>query len=65
MKSCQAEHTAQKTRREAEAKVREKAKRRRVVEEKKKKKRTLKYIQQLWNEILEENATFLEYAEKS
>jgi len=44
VKSCQAEHTAQKTRREAEAKVREKAKRRRVVEEKKKKKRTSKYI---------------------
>ena len=39
--SCQAEYMAQKTRKEVEAKVREKAKRRRVVEEKKKKKRTL------------------------
>jgi len=42
-----AEHVAQKARKEAKAKVREKAKRRKVAEEEKKKKRTLEYLQQL------------------
>jgi len=47
VKSRQAEHVAQKTRKEAETKAREEAERRRVVEEEKKKKRTLEYLQQL------------------
>ena len=62
----QAECTAQKARREVEEKVREKAKRQRVVEEKKKKKRrTLKYLQQLRDEVLEEETVLLEGAEGS
>jgi len=56
----QTEYMAQKARREAEAKAREKAERRKVVEEEEKKKRILEYLQQLWNEVLEEEATFLE-----
>jgi len=44
-----------------EAKAKEKAKKQRIVEEKKK----LKYIQQLWNEVLEEEAVLLEGAEGS
>jgi len=40
----QAEHVAQKARKEAEVKAREKAERQRVIEEKKKKKRMLKYL---------------------
>ena len=59
-KSHQAKCTSQKARREAEAKVKEKAEKRRITEEKKKKKRTLKYIQQLWDEILVKDATLLE-----
>ena len=64
-KLCQAEHAAQKARRKAEAKAREESKRKRVVEEEKKKKRTLEYLQQLWDEVLEEDAAFLEGAEGS
>ena len=45
-KLCRAEHTAQKARREAEAKAKEKAERQRVAEEKRKK-RTMEYLQQL------------------
>jgi len=49
-----------------EAKVREKAERKRIIEQKKKKKkRTLNYLQQLQNEVLAENTTFLESAEGS
>jgi len=59
-----AEHVAQKARREAEKKEREEAKRQRVAE-KKKKKRTLEYLQQLQDKVLEEEATLLEGAEKS
>ena len=44
MKLHWAEYMAQKAKREAEAKVREEAKRRMVVEKKKKKKRTLEYL---------------------
>jgi len=55
---------AQKVRKETKAKAREKAERRRVTEEKKKKK-TLEYLQQLWNEMLEKEATLLEGAEGS
>ena len=36
-----------------------------LVEEKEKRKRTLEYLQQLWNEVLEEDATLLESAEES
>ena len=44
MKLCQAERTAQKTRREVEAKAKEEAKRQRVVEEEEKRKRMLEYF---------------------
>ena len=53
----QAKHMAQKARREVEAKTRKEAERRRVVEEKEKKERTLEYLQQLQNKVLEEEAT--------
>jgi len=55
---------AQKARKEAEAKVRKEAKKRRVVKEEKKKKRTLEYIQQLQNEVLEKDTTILEGTEE-
>jgi len=64
----QAKHTAQKARRKVEEKAREKAERQRVAEEKKKKKKkkkTFEYLQQLWNEVLEEEAILLEGAEGS
>ena len=64
VKSRQAKYTIQKTRKEAEAKVREEAERKRVVE-KKKKKRTLKYFQQFWDKILEKDVTLLEDVEES
>jgi len=64
-KSYRAEHVAQKARKEAEAKVREEAERRRVVEKEKKKKRLLKYIQQLWDKILEKDTALLEGAKRS
>ena len=59
-----AECMAQKARKKAKAKVKEEAKRRRVAEEEKKKKRMLEYLQQLWNKVLEEEATLLEDAEE-
>ena len=46
--------------REAEAKAKEEAKKWRIVEKKK-----LEYIQWLWDEVLEEEATLLEGAEES
>ena len=55
---------AQKARREAEAKVKEEAKRQGLVEEKKKKK-WLEYLQQLWDKVLVEDATLLESTERS
>ena len=58
-----AEHTAQKARREVEAKAKEEAERQRVVEEEERKKRTMEYLQQLRDEVLEEEATLLEGAE--
>jgi len=58
-----AEYVAQKTRREAEEKAQEEAKRQRVVEEKERKRRTIEYLQQLWDEVLEEEAALLEEAE--
>ena len=60
MKSYWAEHVAQKTRKEAEAKAREEAKKRMVAEEEKKKKRTLEYLQQLQNKMLKEDTALLE-----
>ena len=51
-----AEHMAQKARREVEVKAKEEAKKQRIAEKKKK----LKYIQQLQDKILEEEATLLE-----
>ena len=56
-----AQCAAQKARREAEAKAKEEAKKQRIAEKKKK----LEYIQQLWNKMLEEEATLLEGAEES
>ena len=44
MKLYQAEHVAQKARREVKAKVKEEAEKRRIIKKKKKKKRTLKYL---------------------
>jgi len=64
VKSHWAEHVTQKARKEAEAKVRKEAKKRRVVKEEKKKKRTLEYIQQLQNEMLEKDTTILEGTEE-
>jgi len=58
------EHIDQKTRKVVEAKTREEAEKRRLVEEEKKKKR-LKYLQQLQDEVLVEDATLLESAEGS
>ena len=52
---------AQKARREVEVKAKEEAKKQRIAEKKKK----LKYIQQLQDKILEEEATLLEGAEGS
>ena len=48
-----------------EAKTKEEAKRQRVAEEEKRKRRTIEYLQRLWDEVLEEEATLLEGAEGS
>ena len=58
-----AEHAAQKARREVEARAKEEAERQRVVEEEERKKRIREYLQRLWDEVLEEEATLLERAE--
>ena len=60
-----AECAAQKARREAEAKAKKEAERQRVAEEEERKKRMMEYLQQLWDEVLEEEATLLEGAERS
>jgi len=60
-----AKHVAQKARREAEAKAKEEAERQRVVEKEERKKRTMEYLQQLRDEVLEEEAALLEGAEGS
>ena len=60
MEAHYVEHAAQKARREAEAKAKEEAKKQRIAEKKK-----LEYIQWLWNEVLEKEATLLEGAEGS
>ena len=64
-KACHAEHTAQKARREVEAKAKKEAERQRVVEEKERKKRTMEYLQWLWDKVLEKETTLLERAEES
>jgi len=61
----QAEHVAQKARREAEAKAKEEAERQRVAEKEERKKRMMEYLQQLRDEVLEEEATLLEGTEGS
>ena len=65
VEACRAECAAQKARREAEAKAKEEAKRQRVAEEEERKKRTVEYLQQLWDKVLEEKAALLEGAEGS
>ena len=55
-----AEHIAQKTRKEVEAKAREEVERQRVVEEEEKRKRMLEYLQQLQDKVLEKEAALLE-----
>ena len=64
-KLCWAEHTAQKARREVEKKAQEEAEWQRVAEEEERKKRTVEYLQQFRDEVLEEEATLLERAEGS
>ena len=48
-----------------EAKAKEEAERQRVAKEEKRKRRTMEYLQQLQNEVLEEEAILLEGAEGS
>ena len=60
-----AERTAQKARREAEAKAKKEAERQKVVEEEERKKRTMEYLQWLQDKVLEEEAALLEGAEGS
>jgi len=48
-----------------EEKAQKEAKRQRVVEKEERKKRTMEYLQQLQDEILEKEATLLEGAEGS
>ena len=63
--NSRAECTAQKARREAEAKAKEEAEKQRVAEEEERKKRTMEYLQWLQDKVLEEEATLLEGAEGS
>jgi len=65
VKLRQAEHVAQKARKEVEEKARKEAEKQRVVEEEKRKRRTMEYLQQFRDEVLEEEATLLEGAEGS
>jgi len=60
-----AKHTAQKTRREAEAKAKKEAERQRIAEKEERKKRTMEYLQQLRDEVLWKEAALLEGAEGS
>ena len=53
------QNIAQKTRKEAETKAREKVEKQRIAEEEKKKKQ-MEYLQQLQNKVLAENAILLE-----
>jgi len=63
--ACCTEHTAQKARREAEAKTKKEAERQRVTEKEERKKRTREYLQRLQDEVLEEEAVLLEGAKGS
>jgi len=63
MKLRWAECAAQKARREAEEKAQEEAKRQRVTEKERRKRRTMEYLQQLQDEVLEEEAALLEGAD--
>jgi len=65
VKLCWAERTAQKARKEVEAKAKEEAEKQRVAEEEERKKRTMEYLQRLRDEVLEEEAALLEGAEGS
>ena len=56
---------AQKARRKAEAKAKEEVERQKVVEEEERKRRMVEYLQRLWDEMLEKEATLLEGAEGS
>jgi len=56
---------AQKARREVEEKAWEEAERQRAMEEEERKRRTMEYLQQLRDEVLEEKATLSEGAEGS
>jgi len=60
-----AEHAAQKARREVEEKAWEEAEKQRVAEEEERKRRTMEYLQQLRDEVLEEEAALLKGAERS
>ena len=55
---------AQKARREVEKKAWEEAERQRIVEEEERKRRTMEYLQQLWDKVLEKEAALLERAEE-
>jgi len=48
-----------------EEKAQEEAERQRVAEEEERKKRTMEYLQQLWDEVLEKETTLLKGAEGS
>ena len=48
-----------------EEKAQEEAERQRVAKEKKRKRRIIEYLQQLWDEVLEEEAALLERAKGS
>ena len=61
----QAECTAQKARKEAEAKAKKEAERQKVAEEEERKKRMMEYLQRLQDEVLKEEAALLEGAEGS
>jgi len=65
VKLCRAKHMAQKARREVEEKAWEEAEKQRVAEEEERKRRTMEYLQQLRDEVLEEEAALLEGAEGS
>ena len=64
-KSCWAECTAQKAKREVEEKAWEEVERQRVAEEEERKKRMIEYLQWLWNKVLEKEAALLEGAKRS
>ena len=58
VEACYVEYAAQKARKKTEAKTKEEAKRQRIAKREEKRK-TLEYIQQLWDEVIVEDATLL------